>query len=102
MLENHDILRLSNELDNTTSFLDLALCILADVSCLDDERYTLREASLSENLAVAEGEEVKNWCGVLALVGEELLPLLEGDKRPELSGVSTVRPRLDIVSLSQG
>lgn len=50
--------RLGNKLNNTTSLLNLALSFLADVAGLDDER-DVGETALSENLGVAQSEEVK-------------------------------------------
>lgn len=75
--------QLSDELDNTAGLLDLALGVLAEVTCADDER-DLRDASLSEDLAVAEREEVEDWGSVGGLVGEVLLALLNRDESPEL------------------
>lgn len=75
--------QLSDELDNTTGLLDLALGVLAEVACAHDE-WDLWDATLSEDLGVAEREEVKDWGGVGGLVGEVLLALLKWDERPEL------------------
>lgn len=54
---------LCDELDHTTSLLDLSLGIFAEVSRLDNER-DLRDAALAEDLAVAERKEVKDGRGV--------------------------------------
>lgn len=70
---------LCNELDNTTSLLDLALGILGEVSGADDER-DLWDTTLSEDLAVAEWEEVKDWGGALAAAGEVLVTLFLWDE----------------------
>lgn len=78
--------QLSDELDNTAGLLDLALGVLAEVTCADDER-DLRDATLSEDLAVAEREEVEDWGGVGGLVGEVLLALLNWNEGPELDVV---------------
>lgn len=88
---------LSNELDNTTGLLDLALSLLADVAGLDDER-NVGETTLSENLGVAEREEVEDnglvGRGVLAQV---LVTSLLGNKSPELSiEISTHCPPLEV------
>lgn len=80
-------MRLCDELDNTTSLLDLALGILGEVTGADDE-WDVWKAALSEDLAVAEWEEVEDWSGVLAGTGGVLLALLERDERPELGGLS--------------
>jgi hypothetical protein len=77
--------RLSDELDNTTGLLDLALGVLAEVAGTDDD-WDLWETTLSEDLGVSEREEVEDWGGVGGLVGEELLALLNWDERPELEG----------------
>ena len=77
-------LHLCDKLHDTTGLLDLALSILAEVAGANDQR-DLRDAALAKHLAVAEGEEVENGCGVAAaLLGEVLLALLEGNQRPEL------------------
>lgn len=78
---------LCNELNHTTSFLDLSLGILAEVSGANNERNALWKTSLAENFAVAEWEEIEDRCGVAALVGEELLSLFEWDEGPELGSV---------------
>lgn len=76
-------MRLGDELDNTTGLLDLALGVLAEVACANDDR-DLRDATLAEDLAVAQWDEIEDRSGVGGLVGEELLALLERDERPEL------------------
>jgi len=79
-----DASRLCDELHDTTSLLDLALSVLAEVACAHDER-DLGDATLAENLAVAEREEIDDRCGVGgALVSQVLLAGLERDERPEL------------------
>jgi hypothetical protein len=86
-------LRLCDELDNTTSLLDLALGILGEVTGADDEG-NLRETTLSEDLGVAEGKEVEDGGSVRgALAGKVLLALLSGDQRPELELVLVCAPR---------
>lgn len=76
--------RLCDELDNTTSLLDLALSVLAEVAGTDDEG-DLGETALAENLGVAKRDKVEDRGGVRgALAGEVLLTLLSGDQRPEL------------------
>ena len=76
---------LSDKLHNTTSLLDLALGVFAEVACADDERHTFGETALAEDLAVAEREEVEDGCGVgFGALREVLLALLERDERPEL------------------
>lgn len=75
--------RLCDELDNTARLLDLALGVLGEVAGADDER-NLRDATLAEDLAVAEGEKVEDGGGLGGLVGQVLLALLGGDEGPEL------------------
>lgn len=75
--------RLCDELDNTTGLLDLALGVLGEVAGADDEG-NLRDATLAEDLAVAEGQEVEDGGGLGGLVGQVLLALLGGDEGPEL------------------
>lgn len=75
--------RLCDELDNTAGLLDLALGVLGEVAGADDEG-NLRDATLAEDLAVAEGEEVEDGGGLGGLVGQVLLALLDGDEGPEL------------------
>jgi hypothetical protein len=74
---------LCDELADTTSLLDLALSVLAEVAGADDDR-ALGDAALTQDFAVAEGYEVEDWRRVGGLVGEEFLALLEGDEGPEL------------------
>lgn len=82
------LLHLCDELNDTTSLLDLPLRILAEVTGADDDR-DLRDTALAENLGVAEREEVEDRRGVLAsLTGEVLLALLSGDEGPELLPIS--------------
>jgi hypothetical protein len=82
-----------NELNDATGFLDLSLSFLADVACANDER-DLRETALSEDLGVAKGEEVEDWCGITLLLLEVFLSLLGGHKRPELVEVYDRLPKL--------
>lgn len=78
---------LSDELDDTTGLLDLALGLGADVAGLDDDG-DVGEAALAEELGVAEGEEVDDGRLVGRLGAEVLIALLGGDEGPELDGVS--------------
>jgi hypothetical protein len=75
--------RLCDELDDTTGLLDLALGVLGEVAGTDDDG-ALGDATLSEDLAVAEGEEVEDGRGLGRLVGQVLLALLSRDEGPEL------------------
>lgn len=77
--------RLCDELDDTTGLLDLALGVLGEVAGTDDEG-DLGDATLAEDLGVAEGEEVEDGGGLGGLVGQVLLALLGGDEGPELGG----------------
>lgn len=52
-----------DKLDDTPSLLDFALSVLAEVTCANDER-DLRDTTLAEDFAVAEGEEIDDGCGV--------------------------------------
>lgn len=75
---------LSNELNDTTGLLNLALSFLADVASLDDNG-DFRETALSEDLGVTQRKEVEDD----SLVGgsaarDVLLAGLLGDERPEL------------------
>lgn len=87
------MIRLCNQLNNTTSLGDLALCLLADPSCADDQ-WNLWDATLAENFAVAEGEEIKNWDGVGLLARDVLGALLSWDERPELVQVDDWLPEV--------
>lgn len=73
---------LCDELDNTASLLDLLLSLGRDVAGADDDG-DLRKAALSENLGVAEVEDVEDG-GLVTLLGEVGVALLSGDERPEL------------------
>ena len=77
--------RLCDELDDTTGLLDLALGVLGEVAGTDNDG-DLGDATLAEDLAVAEGEEVEDGGGLGGLVGQVLLALLSGDEGPELWG----------------
>ena len=77
------VTRLCDELDNTTSLGDLALGVLGEVTGADDERDGW-DATLAEDFAVAEWEEVEDWGSVGLAASESLLALLLWDERPEL------------------
>lgn len=87
---------LCHKLNDTTSFLDLALCVLAEVSRANDE-WDLRDAALAEDLAVAEWEEVDDGCSVRLAAGDVFVALVLGDEGPELRSASQymIRDALD-------
>ena len=88
--------RLSGELDNTASLLDLALSVLGEVTGADDERDG-GDTALAEDLAVAEREQVEDGSSLgLVALGEVLLALLGRDEGPELDFLVSI---LIIVSL---
>ena len=89
---------LCDELADTTGLLDLALSILAEETGADDD-WDLRDATLAENLAVAEGKEVEDGCGVTGLASDELLALLERDKGPKLR-MKMISPRTSSIYVS--
>lgn len=75
---------LSNELNDTTGLLDLALGFLADVASLDNDG-DFRETALSEDLGVTQREEVEdNGLVGGSLASNVLFAGLLGDERPEL------------------
>lgn len=78
-------MRLGDELNNTTGIRDLLLCLLADVSCADDDGG-LGQPALSEELGVSESVEVDQGCGVGGRVLQGLLTDIGGDQRPQLQG----------------
>lgn len=78
---------LSNQLNNSTSLLQLALCKLADKTGANNKWY-LRETALSKKLRVAEGQQVDNGSCVLLRTGQVLIAGLLRDERPELGKVS--------------
>jgi hypothetical protein len=80
----HRIQRLCDELNNTTSLLDLLLGITAEVTGADDDG-DLGETTLAEDLGVAEGQEVDDGGGVGLGAAQVGVTLLGGDKGPELS-----------------
>jgi hypothetical protein len=84
---------LCDELDDTTSLLDLALGLRREEASTDDDR-DLWETTLAEDLCVAEVEEVEDRCGVRALVGKVLLTLLSRDERPKLVEVDDGLPEV--------
>ena len=73
------IKRLCNELHDTTSFLYLALSIFAEVSRANDER-DLWNAAFAENFAVAEREEIEDWCSIALLACEVFFALFLWDE----------------------
>ena len=92
--ESQQATSLCDELDNTTSLLDLALSLGRDVTGADDDG-DLGETTLAEDLGVAEGQEVEDGGGVgVTLAGEVLLALLGRDEGPELLEVDDGSPEL--------
>lgn len=83
---------LCDELDDTTSLLDLLLGVLRNVTGANDDG-DLGKTTLAEDLGVAEGEKVENG-SLVGLLGEVLLALLSGDERPELVQVDDGLPEL--------
>jgi hypothetical protein len=75
--------RLCDQLNNTTSLLDLLLGVPADVPGADDEG-DLGKAALAEDLGVAQREEVDDGGGVGLLAAQVCLTLLGGDEGPQL------------------
>jgi hypothetical protein len=92
---------LGNELNNTTGLLDLALGLLADIAGLDDKR-NVRETALSEDLGVAQCEEVEDD-GLVggSVLAQVLLASLLGDKSPKLFkiGSATFPTQMSIFSV---
>jgi hypothetical protein len=84
---------LTDQLNDTTSFLDLALSLCREVSCADNER-DFWNATLAKNLGVTKREEVEDWGGIGLLVGEVFFALFEGNKGPELCVLVVVQLRL--------
>jgi hypothetical protein len=74
---------LSDQLNNTTSLLDLLLSQLAHPSSADNQG-DLGQTALAKNLGVAEGEEVEDGDGVLLLAGDVGITGLGGDEGPQL------------------
>lgn len=73
---------LCDELNNTTSLLDLLLGLCRDVAGADDNGDS-RKTALSEDLGVAVVEEVEDG-GLVPLLGKVGVALLGGDERPDL------------------
>ena len=88
----HHSRRLCDELDDTTSLLDLLLRLGADVAGANDDGNG-GQTALAEDLGVAVVEEVEDR-GVAALLREVLIALLGGDERPELVEVDDGLPEL--------
>ena len=81
---NFRVVDLSNELNDTAGLLDLALGFLADVASLDDDG-DFRETALSEDLGVAQRQEVEdNGLVGGSLASDVLFTSLLRDERPEL------------------
>ena len=78
-------MRLGDELNNATRIRNLLLCLLADVSCADDDGG-LGQAALSEELGISESIEVDERCGVGGRVLKGLLTDIGGNQRPQLQG----------------
>jgi hypothetical protein len=72
---------LTDQLNDATSFFDLALSLCGEVPCADNER-DFWDATLAQNLRVTEREEVEDWGGVGFLIGEIFLALLDGNEGP--------------------
>lgn len=81
--ENTENQRLCDQLNNTTSLLDLLLGITAEVAGTDDDG-DLGETALSEDLGVAEGKEVDDGSDVRLGAAHVGITLLSGDEGPEL------------------
>lgn len=98
--------RLCNELDNTTGLGDLALGVLGEVAGADDE-WDGWDATLAEDFAVSEWEEVEDWGSVGLAASESLLALLLWDERPELNttdqhgAASLMPPHTRLLTLSR-
>jgi hypothetical protein len=84
---------LRDQLNNTTSLLDLLLGQAAHPPGADDQG-NLGQAALSEDLGVAEGEEVEDRDGVLLLAGDVGITGLDGDKGPQLVEVDDGLPEV--------
>jgi hypothetical protein len=84
--------RLCNQFNNTTSLSDLSLCFLAEPSRAHNQWY-FWDTALSENLGVAEGEEIEDGDGVFLGAREIFIALLGWDEGPKLWGreVSTIK-----------
>ena len=83
---------LCDELNDTTSLLNLLLGVFGNVAGADDDG-NLGQTALAKDLGVAEGKEVKNG-GFVGLLGKVLLALLSGDEGPELVQVDDGLPEL--------
>jgi hypothetical protein len=84
---------LRDQLNNTTSLLDLLLGQAAHPPGADDQG-NLGQAALAEDLGVAEGEEVEDGDGVLLGAGNVGLAGLGGDESPELVEVDDGLPEV--------
>jgi len=85
--------RLCDQLNNATGSDNLLLSELADPAGADDEG-NVGKATLSEDLGVAEGEEVEDGDGVGLLAGDVGLTLLKGDEGPQLLDVDGRLPEV--------
>jgi hypothetical protein len=74
---------LRNQLTNATCLCDLSLCLLAEPSCAHNQR-NFWDSALSEDLGVAEREEIDDGDGILRLGGEVFDALLGWYKGPDL------------------
>lgn len=75
--------RLCDQLNHTTSLLNLLLSIPAEVTSAHNDR-DLGELALAQDLGVAQWEEVDDGCGVGLLAAQVGVTLLRGDKGPQL------------------
>lgn len=96
----NSVRHLCDELDNTTSLLDLLLGVLGNVTGANDDG-DLGKTTLAEDLGVAEGEKVENG-SLVGLLGEVLLALLSGDEGPELVQVDDGLPELLLGLVAEG
>ena len=75
--------RLCDQLNDTTSLLDLLLSIAAEVAGTNDDG-DLGETALAEDLGVAERKEVDDGGRVTLLAAQVSVTLLSWDEGPEL------------------
>jgi hypothetical protein len=87
---------LRDQLNNTTSLLDLLLGQAAHPPGADDQG-NLGQAALAEDLGVAEGEEVEDRDGVLLGASDVSIAGLGGNERPKLVKVDDGLPEVNLL-----
>jgi hypothetical protein len=76
--------KLCDQLDNTTSLLDLSFCLFAEVPRLN-HYGNLGKPALAEDFGIAERKKIEDWCGIGRFLLDQILIASFGrNERPQL------------------